>query len=73
MKKTGISKRLSTTKSDFAGATAGNLLLGGFIGVAVDAASSAANKYDGDVTITLQPEPTVAPAVADNAASKPTS
>jgi hypothetical protein len=71
--KDGYQQASFNNKSDFAGATAGNLLLGGFIGVAVDAASGAANKYDGDVTITLQPEPAVAPAVADNAASKPTS
>lgn len=39
-----------------AGATFGNILLGGLIGVAVDAASGAAQKYPGEIVVWMQPE-----------------
>ena len=71
--KDGYQQGSFNNKSDFAGATAGNLILGGIVGIAIDAASGAANKYDGEVTITLQPEPAVVPGIADKAAGKPTS
>ena len=73
-KKDGFQQASQLNESDFAGATAGNLLLGGIIGVAIDAASGAANKYNGEVNIVLQPEPakTEAPATA-LIADKPTS
>jgi hypothetical protein len=71
--KDGYQNASFNNKSDFAGATAGNILLGGLVGVAMDAASGAANKYDGEVNITLPPNGSTAPAVDDKAASKPTS
>lgn len=40
-------------KADFAGATVGNLLLGGVIGVAVDAASGASSIYPSEVRLAL--------------------
>lgn len=41
--------------SGVAGATFGNLILGGGIGWAIDSASGADNKYDGVVNMTLAP------------------
>lgn len=40
-------------KSDAAGATAGNIILGGGIGWAIDSAAGADNKYTSPVNITL--------------------
>ena len=54
-KKAGYKDGVYRNESDFAGATAGNILLGGIIGVGIDAATGAANKYDGDVAIVLEP------------------
>jgi hypothetical protein len=42
--------------SSFSGATVGNILLGGVIGLAVDAASGANNKYPDRVIIVMTPE-----------------
>jgi len=42
-------------KSGAAGATFGNIILGGGIGWAIDSASGADNKYDSPVNITLVP------------------
>jgi hypothetical protein len=41
--------------SKFTGATVGNILLGGIVGVVVDAASGANNKYPERVTIVMTP------------------
>lgn len=54
--KEGYQDASFNNKSDFAGATAGNLLLGGIIGVGIDAATGATNKYDPEVNITLPPK-----------------
>ena len=64
-RKAGFMDGTYSNKSDFAGATAGNLLLGGVIGIGIDAATGAANKYESNVMITLEPEggtPSTAPA-----------
>jgi len=45
-----------TMVSEFAGATLGNFLIGGGIGLAIDAASGAMNKYPESVTIVMPPE-----------------
>lgn len=42
--------------SGAAGATVGNIILGGGIGWAIDSASGADNKYDSPINITLVPE-----------------
>lgn len=42
-------------KSGVAGATFGNIILGGGIGWAIDSASGADNKYDSPVNLTLTP------------------
>ena len=42
--------------STFQSTTFGNILLGGFIGVAIDASSGAMNKYPDSITIVLVPE-----------------
>ncbi|WP_421995025.1 hypothetical protein [Reyranella sp.] len=41
--------------SSFSGATVGNILLGGLVGIAIDAASGANNKYPERVTVVLTP------------------
>lgn len=41
-------------KSDLDAATVGNVLIGGLVGVVVDAASGANNKYTSPVVVTLQ-------------------
>ncbi len=61
--KEGYEAGTATIASHFAAATAGNLLIGGLIGVGIDAASGAANKYDDKVVVTIakKPEPPPAP------------
>lgn len=76
--KEGYRQSTQSNKSGFAGATAGNILLGGLVGVAIDAASGAANKYDPEVNIVLEPvEPDQKPMMdkpqEDMKAGKPTS
>ncbi len=51
--KAGYQKATYFNKSDVAGATVGNILLGGGIGWAIDSASGADNKYTSPVNITL--------------------
>ena len=45
-----------TVESTFQGATLGNVLIGGVIGVAIDAGSGAMNRYPESVELTLVPE-----------------
>lgn len=52
-KKAGYETATYFNKSDVAGATVGNILLGGGIGWAIDSASGADNKYETPVNITL--------------------
>ena len=52
----GYQKATYHNKSDVAGATFGNIVLGGGIGWAVDSAAGADNKYTSPVNITLVPE-----------------
>jgi hypothetical protein len=49
-------------KSDVAGATVGNVLIGGLIGWGIDSASGADNKYTSPVNITMVPLSEPAPA-----------
>jgi len=49
-------------KSDAAGATFGNIIIGGGIGWAIDSASGADNKYTSPVNITMVPSSEPAPA-----------
>ncbi len=51
--KKGYQETTYFNKSDVAGATAGNIILGGGIGWAIDSASGADNKYTSPVNITL--------------------
>jgi hypothetical protein len=51
--KQGYKKATYINKSDVAGATVGNIILGGGIGWAIDSASGADNKYMSPVNITL--------------------
>ncbi|MDX2103378.1 MAG: hypothetical protein SF002_12675 [Alphaproteobacteria bacterium] len=52
-------------ESEFTGTTFGNVLLGGFIGIAVDAASGANNRYPERVDINLIPTKFDSPAARD--------
>ena len=52
----GYQKATYRNKSDAAGATFGNIILGGGIGWAIDSASGADNKYTSPVNITLVPK-----------------
>ncbi|MEP0709518.1 MAG: hypothetical protein ABJL17_16450 [Parvibaculum sp.] len=54
--KAGYSKATFLNHSDVAGATVGNVILGGGVGWAIDSASGADNKYETPVNITLVPE-----------------
>ena len=53
----GYQKASYFNKSDIAGATFGNIILGGGIGWAIDSASGADNKYTSPVNVSLVPEP----------------
>lgn len=53
--KDGFEPTVGSVSSEFQAATFGNILLGGIIGVAVDAASGAMNKYPEQVSFTLIP------------------
>lgn len=54
--KEGYQEATYFNKSDVAGATFGNIVLGGGIGWAIDSASGADNKYTSPVNITLVKE-----------------
>ncbi|MEL6289004.1 MAG: hypothetical protein AAFQ42_05785 [Pseudomonadota bacterium] len=60
--KAGYQPAQVVLNSEFEAMTAGNLLVGGVIGLAVDAGTGAMNKYDGVVTVPLQPLNGAAPA-----------
>ncbi len=60
--KDGFHKAVYFNKSDVAGATFGNIILGGGIGWAIDSASGADNKYTSPVNLTLVPLSMPAPA-----------
>ncbi|GAK44011.1 conserved protein [Tepidicaulis marinus] len=77
--KDGYQEASYFNKSDVAGATVGNVILGGGIGWAIDSASGADNKYTSPVNITLVPQDPVAnvnektPKPVTSAQSTPTS
>jgi hypothetical protein len=56
--KDGFEEATYFNKSGAAGATFGNIVLGGGIGWAIDSASGADNKYDSPVNITMVPAAT---------------
>jgi hypothetical protein len=60
-KKDGYQDATYMNKSGSAGATFGNIVLGGGIGWAIDSAAGADNKYDSPVNITLVPVETKKP------------
>ena len=66
-RKEGYQEAKATLKSEVAGATFGNIILGGGIGWAIDSASGADNKYQEITTLTLLPESTSASAEKANA------
>lgn len=51
----GYEPAKATLRSEFEGATLGNVLLGGIVGVMIDASSGAANKYPERISLTLHP------------------
>ncbi|MCQ4161729.1 hypothetical protein NON00_17580 [Roseomonas sp. GC11] len=54
-KRDGYQDGATTLTSEFAGMTFGNILFGGLVGVAVDSASGAMNKYPAEVKLALIP------------------
>jgi len=68
--KEGYQEATAHLKSGVAGATFGNIILGGGIGWAIDSASGADNKYDEITTITLVP--VTAPAGTPTSSANPT-
>ena len=62
-RKDGYQDATAFLNSDVAGATAGNIILGGGIGWAIDSASGADNKYNEYTTVTLVPLPAPAATV----------
>lgn len=75
--KTGYQAGMGTLKSGTQLMTAGNLILGGVIGLAVDASTGAMNDYPEQITVVLTPDQApqpAAPAVTvPDANKKPTS
>jgi hypothetical protein len=76
----GFEPGLGVIPADFQAMTLGNILLGGIVGVVVDAASGAVARYPGSITISMAREgsmppaaPTTAPALAPVAAAAPAS
>ena len=59
----GYQPATTTASSSFTGTTFGNILAGGLVGVAVDAASGANNRYPSEVKVDLveNPKPVVPP------------
>jgi hypothetical protein len=55
----GFEQATYLNHSGAAGATVGNIILGGGIGWAIDSASGADNKYDSPVNLTMVPKQTV--------------
>ena len=53
--KSGFKTASVVVEESFAGATLGNVILGGGIGIVVDAASGAAQEYPDEVTVWLEP------------------
>ena len=62
--KDGYQEATYLNHSGAAGATFGNIILGGGIGWAIDSASGSDNKYDGVVNVTLVPVGAAAAAAA---------
>ena len=62
--KEGYQEATYLNHSGAAGATFGNIILGGGIGWAIDSASGSDNKYDGVVNVTLVPAGAAAAAAA---------
>ncbi len=60
--KEGYQLATTTASSRFTGATFGNILAGGVVGVVVDAASGANNRYPPDVRLDLAENPALPPA-----------
>lgn len=54
-KKSGFKTTSYVMKEHFAGATLGNFLIGGPVGVVVDAASGAAQEYPSEISIWMEP------------------
>ncbi len=57
----GYAPAVQSVSASFQPATLGNLLLGGVVGIIVDASSGAANRYPDAVALSLQPVPAPLP------------
>jgi len=67
-KKEGFEESLVVLNSRYETRSAGNLILGGFVGIMADQASGAASKYDPQVTVYMTP---LSPADAAAGAARP--
>jgi|TARA_R110000782_G_scaffold149778_2_gene242519 ABC-type Fe3+-hydroxamate transport system substrate-binding protein len=54
--KDGYGKTTALIDEEFAGATLGNILIGGGIGILIDAASGAAQRYPDKLTVWMKPQ-----------------
>ena len=61
-RKPGFRKTTGVLNAQTEAMTSGNLLIGGLVGVAIDAGTGAMNTYDGTITIPLVPKERRAPA-----------
>lgn len=73
--KTGYEDGNTTISSNFEGMTLGNILIGGVVGVGIDAASGAMNEYPKDVKVMMIKKPAAAAPASSSTAdsSVPTS
>lgn len=69
--KPGYQDAIATIPSNFEGWTVGNLLLGGVIGVGIDAATGAINEYPHAFQIPMSPAESAAPTAAPDAKPSP--
>jgi hypothetical protein len=69
--KEGYSPAVAQVESGFTGSTLGNILLGGGVGLIVDAASGANNRYPSNVHVEMTelPRPALAPMANSRAVS----
>ncbi|MEO0618603.1 MAG: hypothetical protein AAFZ01_04920 [Pseudomonadota bacterium] len=69
--KAGYQPTTAVMNSELEVMSAGNLIFGGIVGIAIDAGTGAMNKYDGAITVPLTPNGQAAPAITPPTGTKP--
>ncbi|MEL7542473.1 MAG: hypothetical protein AAGJ70_01730 [Pseudomonadota bacterium] len=69
--KAGYQPTTAVMNSELEVMSAGNLIFGGIVGIAIDAGTGAMNKYDGAITVPLTPNGQQAPAITPPTGTKP--